>query len=140
MKDGVTQAFLVPAETPGLVVDRRDKLMGVRAMPSYMITMQECRIPAANRLGGDAGSDPKVLINHSRVALRAAAVGARAGFEYARDYAQQLVQFGEPIAHRQSIAFMLADMATEIDEARLLVWETAWLLDQARTQPRKQRL
>ena len=65
------------------------------------------------------------------MALGAAAVGvARAGFEYARDYAKQRVQFGEPIAHRQSIAFMLADMATEIDEARLLVWEVAWMLDQ----------
>ncbi|RIK17511.1 MAG: acyl-CoA dehydrogenase, partial [Anaerolineae bacterium] len=64
-------------------------------------------------------------------ALGAAAVGmARAGFEYARDYAKERVQFGEPIAHRQSIAFMLADMATEVDEARLLVWETAWMLDQ----------
>jgi acyl-CoA dehydrogenase len=57
---------------------------------------------------------------------------ARAGFEYARDYAKQRVQFGEPIAHRQSIAFMLADMATEVDEARLLVWEVAWLLDQGK--------
>ena len=55
---------------------------------------------------------------------------ARAGFEYARDYAKQRVQFGEPIAHRQSIAFMLADMATDVDEARLMVWETAWLSDQ----------
>ncbi len=67
------------------------------------------------------------------MALGAAAVGvARAGYEYALDYAKQRVQFGEPIAHRQSIAFMLADMATEIDEARLLVWETAWLLDQGK--------
>ena len=55
---------------------------------------------------------------------------ARASYEYARDYAKQRVQFGEPIAHRQSIAFMLADMATEVDEARLMVWETAWKLDQ----------
>ena len=79
------------------------------------------------------GSDPRLLLSHSRVALGAAAVGvARAGYEYALEYAKQRVQFGEPIAHRQSIAFMLADMATEIDEARLLVWETAWLLDQGR--------
>ncbi len=70
-------------------------------------------------------------MNHSRIALGAAAVGvARAGYEYALDYAKQRVQFGEPIAHKQSIAFMLADMATDIDEARLLVWEAAWQMDQ----------
>jgi alkylation response protein AidB-like acyl-CoA dehydrogenase len=67
------------------------------------------------------------------VALGAAAVGvARAGYEYALDYAKQRVQFGEPIAHKQSIAFMLADMATDIDEARLLVWEAAWQMDQGK--------
>lgn len=132
-EEGVTQAFLVPADAPGLTIGRQDKLMGIRALPTNLITLQDCRIPAANRLGGEMGSDPRLLLNHSRVALGAAAVGvARAGYEYALDYAKQRVQFGEPIAHRQSIAFMLADMATEIDEARLLVWETAWLLDQGR--------
>lgn len=128
---GHTQAFLVPAGTPGLTVGKRDKLMGVKALTTNLLTLSDCRIPAENKLGGEAGIDFSLLLNHSRVALGAAAVGvARAGFEYARDYAKQRVQFGEPIAHRQSIAFMLADMATEIDEARLLVWEVAWMLDQ----------
>jgi alkylation response protein AidB-like acyl-CoA dehydrogenase len=64
------------------------------------------------------------------VALAALAVGvARAAFEYARDYAKQRVQFGKPIAQNQSIAFMLAEMAIEIDSARLLAWEAAWKLD-----------
>ena len=127
---GQTQAFLVPAGTPGLAIGKRDKLMGAKALSTHLVKIEGCRIPAANRLGGEAGINFGLLLNHSRVALGAAAVGvARAGFEYARDYAKQRVQFGEPIAHRQSIAFMLADMATEIDEARLLVWETAWLLD-----------
>jgi alkylation response protein AidB-like acyl-CoA dehydrogenase len=67
------------------------------------------------------------------VALGAAAVGvARAGFEYARDYAKERVQFGEPIAQRQSIAFMLAEMAIDVDGARMMVWEAAWLLDQGK--------
>ncbi len=128
---GHTQAFLVPAGAPGLTVGKRDKLMGVKALTTNLLTLNNCRIPAENKLGGEAGIDFSLLLNHSRVALGAAAVGvARAGFEYARDYAKQRVQFGEPIAHRQSIAFMLADMATEIDEARLLVWEVAWMLDQ----------
>ena len=132
-EDGHTQAFLVPAGTPGMKVDKRDKLMGVKALSTNFITLADCRVPAENRLGGPAGIDFSLILNHSRVALGAAAVGlARAGFEYARDYAKQRVQFGEPIAHRQSIAFMLADMATEVDEARLLVWEVAWLLDQGK--------
>lgn len=130
-EDGQTQAFLVPTDTPGLSVGKRDRLMGAKALSTNLVTLENCRVPAASRLGGEKGIDFSLLLNHSRVALGAAAVGvARAGFEYARDYAKQRVQFGEPIAHRQSIAFMLADMATEVDEARLLVWEAAWLLDQ----------
>jgi alkylation response protein AidB-like acyl-CoA dehydrogenase len=132
-ENGTTQGFIVPADTPGLAVGGRDRLMGVKALPAYMVTFAGCRIPVANRLGGEAGIDFRVLLNHSRVALGAAAVGvARAGYEYAREYAKERVQFDEPIAHRQSIAFMLADMATEVDEARLMVWEAAWMLDQGR--------
>ncbi|WP_374686785.1 acyl-CoA dehydrogenase family protein [Promineifilum sp.] len=137
-EEGQTQAFLVPAGTPGLTVDKRDKLMGVKALSTNLVTLADCRVPAENKLGGEAGIDFPLLLNHSRVALGAMAVGvARAGLEYARDYAKQRVQFGEPIAHRQSIAFMLADMATEIDEARLLVWEAAWLLDQGQNVTRE---
>jgi len=130
-EDGKTQAFLVPVVTEGLTVGSRNKLMGINSLPAYLVTLNEVRVPAANKLGGENGIDFSLILNHSRVALGAAAVGmARAGFEYARDYAKERVQFGEPIAHRQSIAFMLADMATEVDEARLLVWEAAWKLDQ----------
>ena len=131
--DGKTQAFLVPTAGEGVTVGEKDKLMGIKALPTYMVTLSNVRVPAENKLGGEAGIDFSLLLNHSRVALGAAAVGvARAGFEYARDYAKQRVQFGEPIGHRQSIAFMLADMATDIDEARLLVWEAAWMMDQGR--------
>jgi alkylation response protein AidB-like acyl-CoA dehydrogenase len=130
-EDGQTQAFLVPANTAGLTVDGKARLMGIKALPTFVVTLADCRIPAHNKLGGDDGIDFGLILNHGRVALGAAAVGvARAGYEYALDYAKQRVQFDEPIAHRQSIAFMLADMATDIDEARLLVWETAWQMDQ----------
>ncbi|MFQ5401341.1 MAG: acyl-CoA dehydrogenase family protein [Anaerolineae bacterium] len=133
-----TQAFLVPSDAPGLAVGERDKLMGIHALPTYQITLVDCRIPAENKLGGEAGIDFSLILDHSRVALGAAAVGvARAGYEYALDYAKQRVQFGEPIAHRQSIAFMLAEMATDVDEARLLVWEAAWLLDQGKDATRE---
>lgn len=130
-EDGQTQAFLVPTNSEGLTIGARNKLMGIQSLPTYLVTLSDVSVPAANKLGGEGGIDFSLILNHSRVALGAAAVGlARAGFEYARDYAKERVQFGEPIAHRQSIAFMLADMATEVDEARLLVWETAWKLDQ----------
>ena len=130
-EDDATQAFLVPADADGVTIDSRAKMMGINALPTFMVTLADCHIPAEDKLGGGDGIDFSHILNHSRVALAAAAVGvARAGYEYALDYAKQRVQFGEPIAHRQSIAFMLADMATDVDEARLMVWETAWLLDQ----------
>jgi alkylation response protein AidB-like acyl-CoA dehydrogenase len=137
-EEGETQGFLVPADAHGLSVEARDKLMGVQALATYRVALDDVVVPAENRLGGEEGCDFTLILNHSRVALGAAAVGvARAGYEYAREYAKQRVQFGEPIAHRQSIAFMLADMATDVDEARLLVWEAAWLLDQGRDATRE---
>lgn len=128
---GQTQAFLVPAGSDGLAVGERETTMGVHALPLFRLELDGVRVPAANKLGEAEGIDFGLLLNHSRIALGAAAVGvARAGYEYAREYAKQRVQFGEPIAHRQSIAFMLADMAIDLESARLLVWEAAWKLDQ----------
>jgi alkylation response protein AidB-like acyl-CoA dehydrogenase len=132
-EDGRTQAFFVPAGTPGLVIGQREKLMGIKALPTYGLELDGCVIPAENKLGGDAGIDFGLILNHSRTTLGAAAVGVtRAAYEYAREYAKQRVQFGEPIAHRQSIAFMLAEMAIDVDAARTMVWEAAWLLDQGK--------
>lgn len=137
-EEGRTQAFFVPAGAVGLEIGAREKLMGLKALPTFTLTLSNVKVPAVNRLGGDNGIDIGLLLNHSRVALGAAAVGlARAGYEYARDYAKQRVQFGEPIAHRQSIAFMLAEMAIDIDGARMMVWEAAWLLDQGRDATRE---
>ncbi|MCA9932765.1 MAG: acyl-CoA dehydrogenase family protein [Ardenticatenaceae bacterium] len=135
---GQTQGFLVPAGIDGLTIAAQDKLMGVRALPTYTVKLENIHVPAENKLGGVEGCNFQLILNHSRVALGAAAVGvARAGYEYAREYAKQRVQFGEPIAHRQSIAFMLADMATDVDSARLLVWEAAWLLDKGKDATRE---
>ncbi len=126
-----TQAFIVPRDSKGFEVGDREKLMGIRALPTYRLSLSDCRVPVENRLGGEGGIDFDLILNHGRVATSAAAVGvAKAGYEYARDYAKERVQFGEPVAHRQSIAFMLAEMAIGVDAARLLVWETAWKLDQ----------
>lgn len=130
-ENGSTQAFILPRETEGLKVGEREKLMGIRGLPTFRLELNGCRIPAENRVGGEEGMNFELILNHLRVALGAAAVGvAKAGYDYAREYAKNRVQFDEPIAHRQSIAFMLADMAIEVDAARLLVWEAAWRLDQ----------
>ena len=125
-----TQAFLTPREADGLTVGDRERLMGVNALPTYRLQLDSVRVPLENRLGGENGIAFSRLLNHSRIALGAAAVGvARAAYEYARDYAKQREQFGEPIAHRQSIAFMLAEMAIDVEAMRLLVWEAAWMAD-----------
>jgi acyl-CoA dehydrogenase len=129
-EDGGTQAFIVEKGTPGLEISEREKNMGIKALPTYEITLNQCRIPAANRLGGPQGCYFNRLLNRSRVALAAMAVGvAKAAFEYARDYAKTRIAFGEPIASRQAIAFMLAEMLIEIDATRFMNWEAAWKID-----------
>lgn len=130
-EDGKTQAFLVNGHSEGLHVAEREKTMGFNALATYRVTLAGVRVPAAQRLGGAHGCSFDKLLDHSHVAMAALAVGvARAAFEYARDYAKQRVAFGEPIAARQAIAFMLANMATDIDAVRLMTWEAAWRLDQ----------
>jgi alkylation response protein AidB-like acyl-CoA dehydrogenase len=124
------QAFLVDKGTAGLEIGDREKNMGIKALDTRKITLKDCRVPKANKLGGDAGCDAQKLLNYSYVGLSAMAVGvARAAFEYSRDYAKDREAFGEPIASRQAIAFMLAEMAIEVDATRLLTWEAAWRLD-----------
>ncbi len=122
--------FLVPQGTPGLHIAEREKHMGLKGIETYEIVLEECRIPASQRLGGDRGCNFGRILNQCRVALAALAVGVgRAAFEYARDYAKQRRAFGVPIAQKQAIAFLLAEMAIEIDASRLLAWEAAWKLD-----------
>ncbi|HTY63716.1 MAG TPA: acyl-CoA dehydrogenase family protein [Acidobacteriota bacterium] len=129
--EGKCQGFLLPKGIPGLIVKEREKNMGMRAFPMYAVELQECIVDARQRLGGDAGCDYQLLLNSSRTALSAMAVGvARAAYEFALDYAKNRKAFGEMIAQRQSIAFMLSDMITDIEAARMMVWEAAWRLDE----------
>ncbi len=122
--------FLVPRAAPGLETTP-ERNMGIGALPTVELALDQVRVPAEARLGGSDGADLAGCLTRGRVALAAAAVGvARAAYEVARDYAKQRVTFGAPIATRQAIAFELANMAIEIDGARLLVWEAAWTLDQ----------
>ncbi len=132
-EDGTTQGFLVEKGTTGLEIGEREKNMGIKALATYELTLNACRVPRANKLGGEAGCDFDRLMAYSRVATSAMAVGvARASYEYALEYAKQREAFGEPIASRQAIAFMLAEMATDIDATRLMVWEAAWRLDKGK--------
>lgn len=127
--DGVS-GFLLERGTPGLTVAEREKNMGLKALATHEIALENCRVPAANRLGGDAGCDFAKLMNYARIGLASMAVGvARAAFEYARDYAKERKAFGVAIGQKQAIAFMLAEMALEIDATRLLAWEAAWKMD-----------
>jgi acyl-CoA dehydrogenase len=129
--DGRTQGFIVPAGAAGLTISPdREKLLGVKALPLYRLTMDGLEVPAADRLGGAEGHDFTGILAAMHVAQAAAAVGvARAAFEYARDYAKEREAFGVKIAQKQAIAFMLAEMCTEIEAVRLLTWEAAWKLD-----------
>lgn len=129
--DNQPQAFLVRKGTPGLIIsEERMKLMGMNALPLYDVKLEEVHVPKADRLGGDAGHDFAPLLASQRLANAALAVGvARAAFEFARDYAKEREAFGVKIAQKQAIAFMLAEMATEIEASRLLTWEAAWKLD-----------
>jgi acyl-CoA dehydrogenase len=127
-------AFLVERGAAGLTVGDREQNMGIKALATAEVTLDSVRVPAASRLDGDLGP----TVNRTRIALGALAVGvARGAYEFARDYAKERKAFGVPIAQKQAIAFILADMAIEIDAARLLVWEAAYLLDQGRDATRE---
>jgi acyl-CoA dehydrogenase len=129
-ENGSSQGFIIEKGTKGLEVGEREKNMGIKALPTYELSLKNCRVPKENRLGGPKGCDFNRIMDRSRVALSAMAVGvAKAAFEYSRDYARERVAFGEPISSRQAIAFILAEMAIEIDATRLMTWEAAWKLD-----------
>ena len=129
-EDGTPQGFLVPREAEGLRTSREQN-MGLQALPMAQLSLSGVRVPLAARLGEEAGCDLRRIVAQGRAALAAAGVGvARATFEVARDYAKEREAFGVKIAQKQAIAFKLADMAIEIDAARLLTWEAAWRLDQ----------
>ncbi|GAB4416987.1 MAG: acyl-CoA dehydrogenase family protein [Anaerolineales bacterium] len=129
--DGITQGFIVPKGVAGLSVgDEAEKLMSLNALPMYRVKLDGVKIPKSNRLGGEAGHDFQPILASMRLGLAAMAVGvAKAAFEYSRDYAKEREAFGVKIAQKQAIAFMLAEMATEIEAMRMLTWETAWKLD-----------
>jgi len=123
-------AFIVDKSMEGVSVGEKEKNMGLNALNTNTITLKDCKIPLENRLGGEKGLDYTRLIACSRIGLAATAIGlASAVKDYCIDYAKERMAFGHPIATRQAIAFMLADMAIETDGARLLNWKAAWAAD-----------
>jgi acyl-CoA dehydrogenase len=124
-------AFVVPRDA-GVVVDKKEDKLGQRASDTAMISFNDVEVPAGNLIGEENHGFKLAMmtLDRTRPGVSAMAVGiAQAAFEYARDYAKERVQFGVPIAMHQAIQFMIADMATKVEAARLLTWKSAALLD-----------
>jgi len=137
-------SFIVPEKTKGISQGQKFKKMGIRASHTAEVVLDDCRVPGRCLLGGKERLDERLAtaeggghrggqaamatFEASRPYVAAQAVGvARAAYEYALDYAKERKQFGRAIIENQAIAFMLADMKTQIDAARLMVWRAAWM-------------
>ena len=126
-------AFILEAGDPGVSAGRKEQKLGLRASYTGSIVLDDARIPAERLLGaeGEGFAVAMDFFRHSRPLVAAGAVGvARAAFEYAADYARGREAFGKPILARQGVSFKLADMAMEIEAARLLVWRACAALDE----------
>ena len=126
-------AFVVEKGTPGFSVGKLERKLGIRGSDTAQLIFQDCRVPAANLLGtvGDGFKIALATLNGGRISIAAQAVGiARACLEDALAYAKEREAFGKKITEFQAIQWKLADMATEIDAARLLTWKAATLRDQ----------
>ncbi|MDB5796825.1 MAG: acyl-CoA dehydrogenase [Paucimonas sp.] len=133
-KRGIS-AFWVPTDTPGYVVARLEEKMGQRSSDTAQILFDQCRIPAANLIG-EEGQGYKIALSGlegGRIGIAAQAVGmARAAFEAALRYAKERSSFGRPLIGHQAIEFRLAEMATQIEVARQMIWHAASLKDAGR--------
>ncbi|MFQ5604628.1 MAG: acyl-CoA dehydrogenase family protein [bacterium] len=125
-------AFIVPADAEGVKVGKHEEKLGQRASDTRGVSFEEVKISSDNRLGndGDGWKIAMLAFDHSRPVVAAAAVGlARGAMQHAIDYASERKTFGVPIARHQGVSFMIADMAMNIEAARLLVWKSAWKTD-----------
>jgi acyl-CoA dehydrogenase len=125
-------AFVVPTELDGVLHERHLDKMGQRATDTSAIAFHDVVVPAANRLGeeGEGFKIAMTVLDFTRPGTAIGAVGvARAAYEHAKAYSVERVQFGIPIAMNQGVNFLIADMATKIEAARLLCWQAAWMID-----------
>src|SRR5436853_928408 len=126
-------AFIVPMDAPGVTIEKHLDKMGQRATDTSAFALQDVRVPAENLIGeeGDGFKIAMATLDATRPGTAIGAVGvAQAAYEHAVEYAKERVTFDVPIAMHQGVNFMIADMATEIEAARLLTWQAAWMLDQ----------
>jgi acyl-CoA dehydrogenase len=126
-------AFIVPMDAPGVTIEKHLDKMGQRSTDTSAFALQDVRVPVENRLGeeGDGFKIAMATLDSTRPGTAIGAVGvAQAAYEHSVEYAKQRVTFDMPIAMHQGVNFMIADMATEIEAARLLCWQAAWMLDQ----------
>src|SRR5512138_705416 len=131
-KHGIT-AFAVEMDRKGIRPGKKENKLGMRVSDTAELVMEDCRVPDGNVLGkvGYGFIDAMKILDGGRISIAALAVGiARGAYEAARDYAKQRTAFGQPISGFQAIQFMLADMATEIDAARLLCYRAAAIKDE----------
>ncbi len=126
---GIT-AFIVESSFPGFKTGKKEKKLGIRSSPTTEVIFEDCIVPAENRLGeeGEGFKIAMMTLDGGRSGIAAQAVGiAQGAFDAAVNYAKERVQFGKPIIANQGISFKLADMATNIEAARLLTYQAAWL-------------
>lgn len=124
--------FLVARGTPGFIPGKNEPKMGLKGSVTSALSFENCRVPAANLLGreGDGFKQMLITLDGGRISIGAMALGlAQAALDEATRYAKQRVQFGQPIANFQAIQWMIADMATEIDAARLMIYRAAAMKD-----------
>jgi alkylation response protein AidB-like acyl-CoA dehydrogenase len=133
--DAEISAFIMPADTAGFSVGRLEQKMGLHASATGELLFDRARIPAENLLGevGQGFRTFLKVLDGGRISIAAMALGiARGAYEAAAAYSKEREQFGRPLGTCQGVAFMVADMATEIEAARALVYRAAWLKDQGR--------
>ncbi len=126
-------AFVVEKGTPGFHVGKKEKKMGIRGSPTVELIFEDCVVPAANRLGeeGEGFTIAMKVLDKSRPGIAAQALGIAAGaLDYATAYAKDRIAFGKPIGQHQGVGFMLADMKTEVEAARALLYEAARKCDE----------
>ena len=127
--------FVVEGRPAGVTVAKKEEKMGHRASNTVMLHFEDVRVPAANRIGGEGEGFQVAMatLDNSRPLTAIFAVGiARAAMEHAIAYARERRQFGKPIAEQQAVQFMVADMASDVEAARLLAWKAAWQLDEGK--------
>jgi alkylation response protein AidB-like acyl-CoA dehydrogenase len=137
---GLTAIVVRKGESSGVSTGKKLDKMGQRASNTTEVIFENARVPVANRLGneGDGFKIAMMTFDRTRPVVGAVSVGvARAAYEHAVKYSKERVQFGAPLAMNQAIQFVLADMAMQINAARLLTWHAAWLVDQGMRQSKE---